>query len=65
MQFSGAVSDDVDGTHLAQDRDQWPALMKTAMNLPVTLKAKRFPIKQTSISLSKTTPYLGVKRPQM
>jgi hypothetical protein len=65
MQFSGAVSDDVDCTPLAHDTDQWSALMKTAMNLPVSYKAKRFPIKQASISLPKTTPYLGVKRPQM
>ena len=35
MQFSVAVSDDAHGTHLAQDTDQWSALMKTVMNLPV------------------------------
>jgi hypothetical protein len=53
MQFSGAVWDDVDGTHLAQDTDQWSALAKTAMNLPVPYKVKRFLIKDASISLSK------------
>ena len=46
MQFSSAVSDDVDGTHLAQDTDQWSALMKTVINLPVPYKTTRFPIKQ-------------------
>jgi len=65
MQFSGAVSGDVEGNHLVHDTNQWSALTKTVMNLRVPHKAKRFPMKQASTSLSKTTPYLGVKRPQM
>jgi len=59
------VSDDVDDTHLAHDTDQGSAVMKSVMNLRVPHRAKRFPIKQSSTSLSKTTPYLGVKRPQI
>jgi hypothetical protein len=28
--------------HLAEDRDQWPALMNTVINLQVPLKAENF-----------------------
>jgi hypothetical protein len=40
----------VDWIHLAENRDQWRALVYTVMNLPVSLKAGNFFTRLVTIS---------------
>jgi hypothetical protein len=46
--------------HLAQDRDQWQALVKTVMKIRVPQKAGNFLISRVTISFSRRTVLLGI-----
>jgi hypothetical protein len=52
--------EDVDWTHLAQDRDQWRTVVNTVMGLGVPLKAGNFLFSWVIISFSKTSLLHGV-----
>jgi hypothetical protein len=45
----------LDWIHLAQDTDQWRALVNTVMNLWVPQKAKNFLTNRATISFSRKT----------
>jgi hypothetical protein len=47
--------EDVNWINLAQDRDQWPALVNTIMNLLIPQKAGNSLTKYTTISISRRT----------
>jgi hypothetical protein len=49
-----------DWMHVAQDRDQWRALVNTVMNLRVSQKAGDFLSSRVTVSLSRRTPLHAV-----
>jgi hypothetical protein len=51
----------VEWMHLAQDMDEWQALLNMVMNLQVLYKAEDFLIQWVTISFSRMTLLHGVK----
>jgi hypothetical protein len=52
----------LDGMHLAQDNDQWLALVNTVMNLRVPYKVRNFSTSLGTISFSRRTLMHGVNK---